>query len=704
MSDERPLPNDPAPRRTFQLRRETAFTPAEIPWAEELNEEQRLAVGAPEKHVLVLAGAGTGKTRVITYRLAYLLQQDAKVEEIFLTTFTNKAAREMMHRVETLLQRPTTGLWGGTFHSVCARLLRQEATSIGFSDRFSILDTEDANELMSTVRAERLQDHASMRFPQSAVLCSLFSLSRNMNRPPGEILAEKYPQFLELGDQILPILSGYQQRKRALNAMDYDDLLGLAVEVLQTHDDLRKKWALKFRHLLVDEYQDINHAQGTLIDLLASESANVMVVGDDAQAIYAFRGADYRNILSFPERYPDTVIYKLQINYRSTPPILELANALFATAPAHFRKTLTPVKKGGYRPALVAARDAEEEAMFIASRILDLREEGISLKDMGVLLRSHANALELELELRKRRIPFQVRGGLRFTEQAHIKDVLGHLILTVNSKDELSWSRVLKLQKKVGPKKALDIMAAISGAPDPLHTFLNGGGGGGIALDGLRHLLKALVVLPPGDGIAMIAESSYREVVFSKYTNPQQRLEDLAQLATYASKFPHTQEFLADIQLLGGLSAEEIIATEDPDERVTLSTIHQAKGLEWPVVFIPHVVEGLMPHWLALKEGGREEERRLLYVAITRAREELYISYPQIRMQRGTPILNSPSSFLTELPGGEEAFMDKAILETAKPEADATPIATSTEASLPEANLELSEMEDSGDAESQWEA
>lgn len=659
----------PAPsRRVFQVRRETAFQPAEVPWAESLNEEQRLAVGAPERHVLVLAGAGTGKTRVITYRLAFLLQQGVKVDEIFLTTFTAKAAREMLHRVETLLQRPTHGLWGGTFHSVCARLLRQEAPVLGFSDRYSILDTEDAHELMSQVRAERLQDHTTQRFPQSPVLCSLLSMSRNTQRPAGEILAEKYPQYLELGDDILPILSAYQQRKRIRDLMDYDDLLGYAVELLTEHDPLRRKWALKFRHLLVDEYQDTNHAQGALIDALASEGANVMVVGDDAQAIYAFRGADYRNILTFPERFPDTAIYKLQINYRSTPPILALANALFADSASHFRKTLTPVKQGGYRPALVAARDAEEEAMFIASRILDLREEGIALKDIGVLYRSHASALELELELRKRRIPFLVRGGLRFTEQAHIKDVLAHLILTVNSKDELSWSRVLKLQQKVGPKRALEIWQAISAGNDPLQGFFAGGGGGAVALNGLRHLLQTLLVLPPADAIQRIIESSYREVVFAKYTNPQQRLEDLGQLATYAAKFPQTADFLADIQMLGGLSAEEIVATEDPDERVTLSTIHQAKGLEWPVVFIPHVVEGLIPHFMALKEGMREEERRLLYVAVTRAQTELYLSYPQMRLQRGTPVLNAVSSFLAELPGGEEAFCDLAILETPQPE------------------------------------
>ncbi|HYE76430.1 MAG TPA: ATP-dependent helicase, partial [bacterium] len=347
-------------------------------------------------------------------------------------------------------------------------------------------------------------------------------------------------------------------------------------------------------------YQDTNHAQGEIVDHLASQGSHVMVVGDDAQAIYAFRGADYRNILGFPERYPDAAIYKLTVNYRSTPPILHLANALFESAPAHFRKELRPVKRGGYKPALVACRDSAEEAMFIASRILDLREEGVSLRQMGVLMRSHANALELELELRKRRIPFQVRGGLRFTEQAHIKDVLAHLIVVVNGRDELSWLRIFKLQKKVAQKRAADLWGGIAAAPDPLQAFLGGAGGDYGTLGQLRSLLKEVLVLPPAEGIAAIAESHYRDVVFSKYPNPHQRLEDLQQLATYASKFSEVHDFLEDIALLGGLSAEEIVATEDPDERITLSTIHQAKGLEWPVVFIPHVVEGILPHWLAL--------------------------------------------------------------------------------------------------------
>ncbi|MEO7994879.1 MAG: ATP-dependent helicase [bacterium] len=673
------------------MRPETTHTPAPVPWQTDLNEEQRNAVSAPEKHVLVLAGAGSGKTRVITYRLAWILHCGVPIEQCFMATFSNKAAREMLHRVETLLQKPTQGLWGGTFHSLCARLLRKEAQRVGYSDRFTILDSEDASEIMQGVRAELLTNPSGTRFPQAAVLSSIHSLSQNTLRHPGEILAERYPQFLELGDTILAMIQAYQVRKRALNAMDYDDLLQQALLVLTEYDEVCHKWALHFRHLLVDEYQDTNHAQGALIDRLATEGAHVTVVGDDAQAIYAFRGADYRNILTFPDRYPDTAIYRLETNYRSTPPILALANALFRDAPEHFRKTLRPVKKAGFRPALVACRDDSEEAMFIASRILDLREEGASLRDMGILLRSNATAMQIELELRKRRIPFMVRGGVRFMEQAHIKDVLAHLIVTVNGQDELSWQRLFKLQKKVGPKKSAELWASLQGQRDPFASFLDGVGGNDSLLEGLRSALHGIRNAPPSDAIAAVTESGYRDVVYAKYPNPKQRLEDLAQLAQYAAKFPETYQFLEDIALLGGLSAEDLMATEDPDEKLTLSTIHQAKGLEWPIVFIPGAVEGLLPHWLAIKEGNREEERRLLYVAITRAQEELYLSHPQMRYNRGTPVLNMLTSFLTEL-GDLDELVDVAVVEMTAPKVEDNPAVPEPKKSFDADTLDPTEL------------
>lgn len=696
---------DPAPRRTFQIRRESASTPAPVPWQQDLNEEQRLAVMAPERHVLVLAGAGTGKTRVITYRLAWLLQQGLEPAQCFFAAFTVKASREMLHRAETLLQKPLTGLWGGTFHSICARFLRHEAQHLGFTDRFTILDSEDAVELMSQVRTEVLTQPPGQRFPQAKVLDDLYSFARNTNRPAAEVLAARWPQFLELGEPILKILEAYQLRKRVLNTMDYDDLLMHSALVLREQETVRKRWALHFRQVLVDEFQDTNHLQGTLVDLLASEGAGVTVVGDDAQAIYAFRGADYRNLQAFPARYPGAAIYKLEVNYRSTPPILHLANALFAEADPVFRKELRPVKKTGYRPALVAARDADEEAMFIASRVLDLREEGIPLADMGILFRSHSTMLHLELELRKRRIPFQVRGGLRFLEQAHIKDVLAYCILCTNDRDALAWQRVLKLQPKIGPAQALQIWQELEASPVPLEAFLRGKGGRPLTLDPLRDLFKALLKQPPAEGIALITESPYRDVVFSRYTNPQQRLEDLHQLATYAAKYNDLAEFLHEIQLAGGLSAEDLMGLDDPDEKLTLSTVHQAKGLEWPVVFIPHVVEGLIPHWLALREeGGREEERRLLYVAITRAKEELYLSYPQLRQTRtgAMPMLTQLSSFLTELPGGEALFVDTAVI--APPESPAAPAAVEPETGPAlTAGEVLGELEDTASGESPFE-
>ncbi|MFH1514208.1 MAG: ATP-dependent helicase, partial [bacterium] len=465
--------NEKPEKKVFKIRREAGFVGLKIDYPSELNKDQLAAVTSKEDRVLVLAGAGSGKTRVITYRVAYLLEQSVKDYQILLATFTNKASREMLHRVETILEKPLAGFWGGTFHSIGARMLRREAEILGYSSNFTILDREDAREIMSMVRSEQPKDYTHKRFPQSGLLADVVSLAKNTGRTVPEVIVWRYPYLLKDADAMLKIGDEYEKRKRELNTMDYDDLLINTLKVMQQSDEIRKKYALNFRHILIDEYQDTNSVQGQLIDTLASEGAHLFIVGDDSQSIYAFRGAMYSNILEFPDRYKDAVIKKLELNYRSTPPILEFANEIFVDSPANFRKTLKPVKKSGEKPYLVSLRDDDEEAMFIATRVLELNEEGISLDQIGVLYRAQSNCVALEMELKKRRIPYRVRGGLRFVEQAHIKDILAHLILVANPKDEISWKRVLKLQKKVGPRRAQEVWATISHKSDPLKTFID---------------------------------------------------------------------------------------------------------------------------------------------------------------------------------------------------------------------------------------
>lgn len=661
-----PHMSDKPEKKIFRIRRETGYIGLKIDYASVLNQDQLDAVYSNEPHVLILAGAGSGKTRVITYRVAYLLEKNIKQQQILLATFTNKASREMLHRVETILERPLMGLWGGTFHSIGARILRREAELIGYNSNFTISDREDAREIMSMVRAEQSQNYSKKRFPQAGLLADIVSLARNTARSIPEVIAWRYSFLLTDADAILKIADDYEKRKIELNTMDYDDLLINTLKVMQEKDEIRKKYALNFRHILIDEYQDTNAIQGQIIDMLASEGANLFVVGDDSQSIYAFRGALYSNILEFPDRFNDVVIKKLEVNYRSTPAILNFANEIFKDSPANFRKTLKPVKRTGEKPYLIALRDADEEAMFIATRVLDLNEEGVSLDQIGVLYRAQSNSVTLEMELKKRRIPYRVRGGLRFVEQAHIKDILAHLIIVANPKDEISWKRVLKLQKKVGPRRAQEVWATISHKSDPLAKFLNTkffGENGKGPLKDLKKILKTLSSpeTNPAEAIFLISESPYRFYLKDKFPNYQNRMGDIEELGNFAEKYKSVTEFLDEISLLGGLSAEDIITAEENDEILTISTIHQAKGLEWNVVFLMHCREGNLPSIYAEKEGGVDEERRVFYVGVTRAKDELYLTYPQLSRRRGTmPVLKRVSPFIEDI---DEARYQEVILE-----------------------------------------
>jgi len=659
----------------------------QIDYARELNEQQFAAVTAPPGPSLVIAGAGSGKTRTLTYRVAYLLEQGVPADRVLLLTFTNKAAKEMMRRVADLLGQELGSLWGGTFHAIGNRVLRQHAGLLGYQRDFSILDREDAKHLINTCVAEADIDAKATRFPKAEVLGEVFSLATNTGKTVAEVLDEQYGYFAQLTRQIAGIQRQYAERKRASNSMDFDDLLVLWLALLEAHADVREHYQRRFQFILVDEYQDTNKLQSDLIDLLAARHHNLMVVGDDAQSIYAWRGANFQNILLFPQRYPEARIYKIETNYRSTPEILKVANAAITANQHQFAKELSPARKAGPRPAMVACGDASQQAGFVAQRVLDLREEGVDLNRMAVLYRSHFHALELQLELTKRNIPFSITSGVRFFEQAHIKDVTAYLKLVTNPRDELSFKRVVQLLPGIGGKGADKLWKRFSevstgeGAQRAEREANRAPGD----LDAARlgpqcaiRLQKCAEAVPKksvvawaqfratlaqleGDGvrgnpskmIRLVVEAGYQDHLKERYDNYRSLLEDLEQLGIFAHQFATMEDFLTQLALLSNLEAEEDRPTDRDDERLRLSTIHQAKGLEFDVVFVIMLCDGLFPSARSLEtKDGEEEERRLMYVAITRARNELYLSYPLVRGGYGTSgdTLQHPSRFIREIP------------------------------------------------------
>ncbi|MGZ5025380.1 MAG: ATP-dependent helicase, partial [Chthoniobacterales bacterium] len=410
--------------RQYILERAPSAAGIHIDYAAELNEQQLAAVTAPPGPLLVIAGAGSGKTRTLTYRVAYLLENGVDPRNILLLTFTNKAARQMLDRVANLLPVDASGLWGGTFHSIGNRMLRRHGSALGYSSGFTILDREDQKDLIDTVVASAGINPKEIRFPKGEVLAEIFSFTINTERSMEEMLAEKFPYFLPLIEQIKDVQARYERKKKATNSLDFDDLLEKTLRMLKEHEHIAEVYRRQFQFILVDEYQDTNKIQADFIDTLASEHRNVMVVSDDAQSIYSWRGANFQNILEFPKRYPDAQVFKIELNYRSVPEILRVANAAIAANVQQFRKNLAATRETkDFKPALVALNDGGEQAAFIAQRILELRDEGIELDEIAVLYRAHYHAVELQLELSRRGIPYQITSGVRFFEQAHIKDV-----------------------------------------------------------------------------------------------------------------------------------------------------------------------------------------------------------------------------------------------------------------------------------------
>ena len=699
-----------------KVRRYTLKSPAKpakqyrVKYEEELNSEQLEVVHAGDGPMLVIAGAGSGKTRALTYRVSRLIEDGVDPSEILLLTFTNKASREMLSRVEELVTIDTRRIWGGTFHSMGNRLLRRYAEPLGYRSNFTILDDEDAREMMESAISSLGIKTLEKRFPKGDVLLDIYSFVINTRTPLELHLEQNFPHFAMYRDEMVNVFRRYKERKRDANAMDFDDLLVNWKLILDDHPELSEGLKRKFRYILVDEYQDTNRIQAEIVDGMASVRRNLMVVGDDAQSIYSFRGASFENILTFPLRFPDAQIYKLEVNYRSTRQILELANHSIANNRFQFRKELRAVRGDGPDPAVVGVDDVFEQATFIAQRILELRDEGENLGDIAVLYRSHYQSLELQMELTRRLIPYEIRSGVRFFEQAHIKDVLSYLKIVTNTRDELAWKRVLKLYPKVGEKTAAEVWSHISQSPNPLDRFLTSpppqGRGIAQSINNLKDILRVVgnesMKHNPSESIRLIVERGYADYARAKFANAQARLDDLEQLSQYALRYEDVDQFLNEVALANPLAGEDVAVVGPEDEKIVLSSVHQAKGLEWRIVFVIGLAEGRFPSARALRvpggivrfepkqlhpafevpllagagngsgddagevarapldEGevreivipGEEEERRLFYVAITRAKQELYLVYPVMARDRGgMDILMEPSRFIRELPG-----------------------------------------------------
>ena len=642
-----------------------------IDYREALNDEQRAVVMAGRGPKLVIAGAGSGKTRTVTYRVARLIEAGVSPGRILLVTFTNRAAREMLQRVEALVRTDVRRIWGGTFHSIGNRLLRRHATSLGYGNNFTILDAEDSSDLIDLCIDEAAIDTRARRFPKGEVLREMFSFATNTDAPLEQVIAARYPNFELLTAQIRRVDTLYQGRKLERNAMDYDDLLVNWKRLLLEKPEIAAVYQDQFQHILVDEYQDTNALQSEIVDLLAEKHRGLMVVGDDAQSIFGWRGANFANIYQFRDRYPEAEVFRLESNYRSTPEIIMLANASIANNRRQFPKNLQAMRPSrNFVPALIPARDADQQAAFVAARILELRDEGVPLSEIAVLYRAHYHAMELQLELTRRGVPYEVRSGVRFFEQAHIKDVTSYLRLLVNPRDELAWKRVLKLIPRVGQATAGRIWERLAVAEAPLalvradELIDNLPRGAAAGWREFAALLTALMapetIDSPARQIELILGHGYGEYLRANFENAESREEDLRQLATFAIRFESTEAFLSELSLVnterfsppGGTTGEDVVMGGEEDERVALSSIHQAKGLEWQAVFILWVADGRLPAARSLREPeGEEEERRLFYVALTRARDELYVCYPMVESDRSRQtILHRPSRFVTETP------------------------------------------------------
>ncbi len=627
-----------------------------IDYAGELNQQQFQAVTTLDGPLLCIAGAGSGKTRTLVYRVARMVEEGIQPESILLLTFTRKAARNMLDRASRLVGEACGHVAGGTYHSFANMILRQYGSTIGLSPSFSILDESDASDILNHLRGEIDVDFSETRFPQKKTLHEILSRSINRGIAIPQLMETEFPHFIEHLETINHLLAKFATYKKENHLLDYDDLLVFFQRLLEEREEIRHLLGNRFRYVMADEYQDTNRLQARITCLLAGKHRNVMVVGDDAQTIYSFRGADFRNIMEFPREFPEVRIIRLEENFRSTRPILTAANALMKNAREGFPKSLFTRKEGGNLPARVACMDDAEQAGFVAQVILQTREEGVPLSQIAVLFRSGFHSFQLEIELKRRNIPFVKWGGFKFLDASHIKDVLSHLRVLNNPSDRISWMRVLMLLPGIGSKTAQKIIDTVVSAVSPFSfEGVKVPPRAGATFEGLlATFAKCLPNLggPPRRLIETVAEY-YFPIMRARFDDFPKRGKDLDQLALLSDRFSSLAELLGEIALEPPRNSVDEILSADPDDedRLILSTIHSAKGLEWHTVFVIWNLEGRFPSFSAISDPDLlEEERRLLYVAMTRARENLFLTFPLSAWDGPAgSILQKPSRFLGEI-------------------------------------------------------
>ena len=639
---------------------------AGIDFKKELNDDQFQAVTAPDGPALVLAGAGSGKTRTLTYRVAYLLEKGVPPESILLLTFTNKASKQMLDRVEELTGVGSHRFLGGTFHHVGGQALRLFGDLIGLPRSFTILDDGDSDALLNEVIREIDPDFFKAKEnPKAKPIKGLISFARNVGKDVEEVARARYPANQELVAKIDQFLDGYTKTKLARGLTDYDDLLVFWLTLLEKHEEARQYFQNRFSHILVDEYQDVNSLQAQIVDQVVSNH-QVMAVGDDAQCIYTWRGADLDQILSFPERHPGTKIFKIETNYRSSPEILELANGILEnrTSEKSFSKELKASKPHQDLPKVIPTLDGYQQADFVISKIEELYNSGAEYDQIAILYRAHYHAMELQVELSRRGLPFLITSGLRFFEQAHVKDLVAQLRFVANPKDSTAFLRFACLLPKVGEKTAIKLLKLANGLAKDLSTSVCEVLGHEKVIqkvpkdakedwESMAETLIEIYKVAGNSSPSVVVEEAiggwYQLYLRATYENWPRREEDLESLVDFASKHETLAEMLSQLVLLSSESGDRVV--KHGESCIRLSTIHQSKGLEYPHVFIIGLADGLFPNKRAIDgESDLEEERRLFYVASTRAERSLYLLYPTLANQKGTPVRLMQSRFLKELP------------------------------------------------------
>lgn len=596
-----------------------------VDYKKSLNESQYEIVKNADGPCIVIAGAGSGKTRVLVYRVCYLLERGIPPSSIMLVTFTNKAANEMIERVKEIVSFYPKGLWAGTFHHTANILLRIYGKSIDIPSNFTILDEEDSVSIIKEI-IEKLPNKEE--FPHPGKIKSFLSLSCNTTEPIRDVINTRFVEYSNLIPQIETISKEYSRRKRELNLLDYDDLLSFWYRLMKD-EKTGKKIAENFRYVIVDEYHDTNKLQAQILYQVAKVHRNIMVVGDDAQSIYSFRGATVNNIMEFPKIYPEAKIFYLDINYRSTPQILNFANDVISHNKNQFPKNLKSIRGDGIKPLVVKCYDIKEESIFVSRRIYQLITSGVDPSEIAVLFRSRYQSAELEIELNKIKIPYVIRGGLRFFEQAHIKDIVSFYKVITNFRDEISWNRIFSLAEGVGKKtseKLIKVLKKSRGLVD-FRSKIEDIKISSKGLKGLREILNIISKIKERnipEGIDLILDSFYSEYLKKKYKDDIERKQDIESLKEIAASYTSLTDFLSEATLQEHTKGEMGTRTS----HIVLSTVHQAKGLEWKFVFIIGVCDNHFPHISAKHDiSALEEERRIFYVAVTRAKEDLYITY-----------------------------------------------------------------------------